>query len=164
MSSNLIKLLILPFISIVLCCQRGNKTESESQNNLSKQILGTWKNVSLTVEIQSRAGIQDSSDVFEVKEGQWEEILQIRPIHTTYLDDSSFSSVYRDLNDSIVNSSQGKWYTQGDSLFLQIDQTTFSYHTLITGDTGIFRGYLDWDSDNASDDLYYGVQLKVPQP
>jgi hypothetical protein len=147
----------------LLSCQ-SQTTESESIENdqqLYSRILGEWQNLSLVVKIQSRGNNPDSSAVFEVPEGKWEEVLQIRPIVTVYSNDSTFTSTYSNLKDSVVNISNGTWSVKGDSLYLLQSGQTTSYYTRFDGNKAEFTGYTDWDQDGNADDLYVGVQKKT---
>ena len=162
-----LKSIFLPLIIILAilyqACQTSTeqKKETEETPGLEQSITGVWENVSLTVDIESKAGIPDSTDRFEVPAGHWEDILQIKPIRTTYLGDSTFTSVYRDLNDSVVHTTSGEWFVKKDTLYLVSEGVTSGYHTVVKSDTGTFTGYLDWDQDSIPDDLYTGVQRKI---
>jgi hypothetical protein len=147
----------------LLSCQ-SQTSESESSENdqqLFPRIMGEWQNLSLVVKIQSRDNNPDSSAVFEVPEGQWEEVLQIRPIVTVFLEDSTYSSTYSNLKDSVVNTSTGTWKVKGDSLYLINKEQNTSYYVRFDGNKAEFTGYIDWDQDGNADDLYVGVQKKT---
>ncbi len=129
------------------------------ESNIKKdQLLGQWYNESLTVKIGALDGTVDS--LFSVPAGQWEAVLGIKPILTTYTEDGKFNSDYISLEGEVLQSKTGKWELKGDSLFLTEDgQTTAYFFDWREGKAG-FIGYLDWDNDGHPDDLYEGIQVK----
>ncbi|MGI9542033.1 MAG: hypothetical protein ACR2MX_02175 [Cyclobacteriaceae bacterium] len=130
------------------------------EESLESAILGTWENVSLTVTI-STVNNTDSTKTGYIPRKEWEARLKIKPILTTYSEDGTYASEYRDLNDSLINKNQGLWTVSGDSLALTSDDITTMYRVECKNDTAIFTGYLDWDSEGNFDDLYEGVQRKL---
>ena len=158
---------IKAFISIIcfvlmasfFACNFSKPTESSPQVSLSKSIQGKWSNIDLTVIIQTQNN-EDTSVTYKVEPGEWEQILQIRPILTEYYEDGSYRSEYRNLNDSLIRVAQGYWEMVGDSLQLMEEQVATRYYLRILGDTATFTGYLDWDQDGKRDDLYQGRQLR----
>jgi len=120
--------------------------------------LGQWYNESMAVKINALDGTVDS--IFSVPAGQWEAILGIKPILTTYTEDGKFNSDYISLEGEVLQSKTGEWELKGDSLFLTEDgQTTAYFFDWREGKAG-FIGYLDWDNDGHPDDLYEGIQIK----
>ena len=161
-------LLILLCTATLLACdaKKTSEEKEEAQNeviaeseSLAQAMLGEWRNVSLKVEQQTYKG-SDSSSVFEVPKGKWEEILKIQPIRTTYTKDGNYRSEYWSLTDTLVRVSEGLWQVEGDSLVLIEGGVSSAYKTEIEDGVAKFTGYLDWDQDGAADDLYIGVQKK----
>ncbi|OEK02416.1 hypothetical protein BFP97_13185 [Roseivirga sp. 4D4] len=112
----------------------------------------------MDVKIGALDGTVDS--LFSVPAGQWEAVLGIKPILTTYTEDGKFNSDYISLEGELLQSKGGAWELKGDSLFLTEDgQTTAYFFDWREGKAG-FIGYLDWDNDGHADDLYEGVQIK----
>lgn len=155
-------LLIITTLFIIAC--QPKKTEDENVNGSepmteqsSVSILGQWVNLSMTVKY----GSKDSTAV--VAAGKWEEVLGIKPILTTYTEDGNFTSEYRNLNDSLVGASKGQWALEGDTLSLTEEGTTTKYHFSFDKNeaVGEFTGYIDWDRDGQSNDLYSGKQRKL---
>lgn len=141
--------LLLTILFLVSSCK------SEGKKDL---ILGQWYNESLKVELGALDGRADS--VFNVPKGEWEAILGIKPILTTYKDDGTYSSEYIGLDDVPLQTSEGQWEVKGDSLYLtEQGQTTAYFFDWLEGKAS-FSGYLDWDNDGLEDDLYFGVQVK----
>ena len=129
-----------------------------SSNNREEYLLGEWYNESLRVDIDALDGTPDS--IFSVPAGQWEEILQIQPIRTTYKADGTYESVYTELDGTLLQKTSGQWALKGDSLFLTSQGLTTSYYFEGKDGKGLFEGFLDWDTDGKSDDFYSGVQIK----
>ena len=153
------------YLTLIISCQSSNEKQANSEEpkeieSLEKAILGTWENVSLSVTVHS-VNNTDSTKKVNIPRSEWEEKLKIKPIQTTYLEDGTFTSEYRDLNDSLVNKNEGLWAVAGDSLALTSDEVTTKYWAECKNDTAVFTGYLDWDGDGLADDLYKGVQRKL---
>ena len=129
-----------------------------SSYDYEEKLLGEWYNESLRVDIDALDGQTDS--VFFVPAGSWEEILQIKPILTTYKSDGTYESVYTRLDGSLLQRASGQWSMRGDSLYLTSQGLTTGYHFEWQEGKGLFEGYLDWDTDGHPDDFYSGVQIK----
>lgn len=112
----------------------------------------------MQVKIDALDGNVDS--VFNIPKGQWEAVLKIKPILTTYLEDGNYNSEYINLDGSPLQTSTGQWRVEGDSLYLTEQGQTTAYFFEWQEGRATFKGYLDWDNDGASDDLYVGVQVK----
>ena len=145
---------IMTFELIILCaaCQQ--------QNKLTKQLIGSWTNVDLKVSLNHHQE-GDSAYQFEVPVGQWEAILNIKPILTDFRDDGSYRSEYRTLEDSLIREVEGKWQFNRDSLILIEAGTATLYHVEMVDSLVIFTSWLDWDQDGEADDLYTGRQVKI---
>lgn len=142
------KLLLVTFLLVLTACASPDNRDL---------IMGEWSNESMKVFIDH--GNPDEQ-VFEVPKGKWEEILLIQPILTSYTSDGEYSSVYKDLEGKVVNTSKGYWGVKGDSLYLTENENRTAYHFNWMQGRAEFKGYLDWDSDGVADDLYTGVQIK----
>lgn len=143
--STLIFLLVL---SIASCSTKNNE----------EYLLGEWYNESVRVDIDALDGQIDS--VFSVPAGKWEEILQIKPINTTYKPDGTFESIYYNLDGSVLQKTSGRWELKKDSLYFTEQGQTTGYLFQWQEGKGLFEGYLDWDTDGQEDDFYSGVQIK----
>ncbi|MDN5200065.1 hypothetical protein QQ008_01800 [Fulvivirgaceae bacterium BMA10] len=135
-------------------------SEASPSIDLKNRMIGKWVNVSLHVHMNSYNNSETDSTML-AEEGQWENILKIKPIETTYLENGTFRSVYIGLNDSIVGETSGQWEINEDSLILTIDGIRIAYKTELNNNRTTFTGFLDFDSDGQSDDLYSGIQEKV---
>lgn len=140
---------------MILVSCAGTKEQAPNEGALkATDMLGTWSNLDMAVRFPG-------DSVFNVPEGSWEEVLSIKPILTTYSADSTYTSDYYSLGDSLMFTSTGKWWVALDSLYLQDQSGITAYGVTLSGNTGLFIGYLDWDSDGEKNDLYSGRQLKV---
>ena len=149
MKSQYIALLFI----VVFSCQR-------SKHTLSQQLIGTWENVSLEVKMNT-INNTDSSGTLIVTPGNWEAILNIKPIKTTYRPDGTFTSQYFDLAGKAVGVEEGKWLVRNDSLILSSTGYQNTYKVTFEADKGRFVSRLDWDQDGLRDDHYDGWQKKI---
>lgn len=140
----------------LLGCTAGNKTEETTSEDivLEKVILGQWTNLSMQIQL----GSVDS--IVSVPEEQWESILNIKPILTTFNPDGTYDSKYTSLADTVLFTDSGKWEIKLDSLYLTSGDNTTSYKFQFEDPIGTFTGYLDWDNDGENNDLYTGRQRK----
>lgn len=129
-----------------------------STSNNEEYLLGEWYNESIKVDINALNGSADS--VFTVPVGQWEQILQIKPINTNFKPDGTYESIYYNLDGSELQRSAGEWELKRDSLFLTSMGETTAYYFQWQEGKASFEGYLDWDMDGNADDFYSGVQIK----
>lgn len=112
----------------------------------------------MSVEIGALDGSTDS--LFSVPKGQWEAVLGIKPIITTYTEDGKYTSDYISLEGDLLQSKEGQWQLKGDTLYLTEDeQTTAYFFDWREGKAG-FISYLDWDNNGKANDLYEGIQVK----
>jgi hypothetical protein len=146
----------------LVACQVKQPASTDDQNdklNLKTALSGTWEAVSFRIQVNSLQNT-DSSFVLEVKPGEWEKKLQIRPILTTYSTDNRYRSEYRSPADSLLRTDRGMWNAFGDTLVLISAEATYQYQVIWRGDTAEFRSFLDWDGDGQEDDEYVGIQKK----
>ena len=151
------------YYSLMLCfigCNQKASPESATVEHSEKteespKVTGTWQNLSMQVEIES-----EIDSVVDVPVGEWENVLNIKPIVTTFKEDSTFVSEYRNLGDSVFMTSTGVWWIKDDSLYMEEYGMLNVYHIDLKIDTITFTGYLDWDQDGMADDLYSGVQTR----
>lgn len=123
-------------------------------------LIGTWRNTALTVKMNTFEK-KDSTKWLVARKGQWEEVLQIKPIETTYFPDGSFESIYFGLDNKILGTEKGSWILKGDSLILSSPQYSNSYKLEVDKNEVRFVAWLDWDQDGQKDDLYDGWQVKI---
>jgi hypothetical protein len=164
------------FISVALllfACGTGqlkesaqNAKETTAENNTVDGLVGKWVNSEIKV-VANRTDPDEKKweVVVECHEGNWEEVTNMKPIITEFRADSSWESVYRNLNDSIFRIVSGNWYTVNDSLFMEQtapdSSVNSTYHYEFEENTALFKGFLDWDQDGKPDDLYEGMQKRL---
>lgn len=129
------------------------------QPNISDKLIGTWENTTLNVQTNTAQG-QDTTIYLVIEADQWEEILNIKPIITTYLADGSFKSEYFGLDGESAGTEAGTWEIRNDSLVLKSEGYDSVYKVIFKGEKVRFISYLDWDQDGETDDLYDGWQMK----
>lgn len=147
---------VLLFLVTLWC---GCSTKSHTDLRKS-QIIGTWANVSLLVTMKN---INKKDSILEAKEGEWEQVLKMKPILTTFKSDGSFISEYTDLNESLIKSDSGIWFVRHDSLILEVKGKESVYHFTIINDRIRFKANLDWDGDGEVDDTYDAVQIRIKE-
>lgn len=145
------QLLITAVASTLLC---------SCQSNIGDKLIGTWENTTLNVQTNTAQG-QDTTINMMIENGQWEEILGIKPIITTYLADGTFKSEYFGLDGEPVGTEEGKWRIRNDSLVLKSGGYDSVYKVIFEDEQARFISYLDWDQDGEADDLYDGWQKKI---
>lgn len=101
----------------------------------------------------------------EVREDNWEALMNMKPIRTFFKADGTYNSEHRNLSDSIVYNPAGKWKITGDSL-LMVDTmpqagVSYKYKVIITDSIAEFFGVEDFDRDGVKDDEYYGRQRRL---
>jgi hypothetical protein len=150
---------LLLLATVLISCESSKKGQKEAKvekNLLADDLIGEWKNLALTVNMKNG----DIDSILNVPEGQWEKVLNIKPIATTFTTEGTYTSVYKSLEDEIMMTSSGTWAISGDTLRMTERGEDNYYHTKIENGIGTFTGYIDWDQDGEADDLYTGTQKK----
>lgn len=148
--------LVLILSCLLACESEPNKNEIVSGDlplPVQELLIGEWKNSSLTLVIDN-----DVDSTLILNSENWVDILGIQPIVSEFRKDSSYLSTYYSPEGEEIMTSSGIWYVEGDSLFMIEREIPNAYHVRLEGNTAYFRGYIDWDQDGISDDLYEGVQ------
>jgi hypothetical protein len=132
--------------------------------NLSRQIIGEWRNVTLKITFDSlnNAG---PKKILEANENSWEQVLNIEPIRTHFLSNHTYYSEYRNTKDSLVRMPKGTWSIKGEEITMHQtapDEAVYVMRLKITGDLAEFKGMIDFDGNGKADDYYYGTQRKQP--
>ncbi|MBL3655718.1 hypothetical protein [Fulvivirga sediminis] len=147
-------------MTLILSCstpkEKEEKVDASEPLPLQQTLLGEWRNLTLEVTISDA----DSDSYLHVPEGKWEEVFQVKPVRTTFNSDSTYTSEYRSLEDSVIMVNTGIWYIEDDSLVYINRGQKFKYQVLLEDDEAIFKGYVDWDGDGEVDDFYNGKQKK----
>lgn len=128
------------------------------QASLHDRMIGTWENTSLTVTMKLGDG---SDSAMVIADGEWEQVLKIKPIVSVFAEDGTFTSTYYDLNGNQLGQESGKWFVRNDSLVMDSDAYNSAYKVTFDGAKARFVSYIDWDQDGKPDDLYDGWQKKT---
>ncbi len=146
---------LIKFSIIALLFSACTSKASPEYQYSEQDILGTWSSLSLTVTYL------DIDSVYVVAEGNWEDMLNIKPIKTTYTADSTYTSEYYDLDGALVFTSSGTWHFKNDSLFLESEGIITPYEFSLEENVGRFVGILDWNQDGEARERYDGKQEKL---
>ncbi len=129
-------------------------------SELENELIGTWVNSSIRVDVYSFQN-SDTSFIVDISEDAWDMKMTIRPIVTKILADGTYISEQRNFFDSLLNISRGSWMLDGDSLIMEDSKkNVYKYQIFIDGDRAEFRGMTDYDNDGKKDDRYFGVQKR----
>jgi hypothetical protein len=136
-------------------------TAAQEQSALTEILPGTWENVSMKVNVYSADNVPDSSYIFQVNDGDWENLFRVLPPRTYFEADNKYRIEYRDRRDSIISTSRGIWNVIGDTLMMIEEEQTMQGK--IKYDKGLlyFIGLRDWDEDGQEDDAYLEVKRRV---
>jgi hypothetical protein len=130
------------------------------------QVVGQWKNVYMKLDMPSYKG-GDSARSIEVSEKNWEQTMNIRAIRTTYNKDGTYQSPHFNLKDSLFYNPAGHWRLSNDSIIMTdtfpAKGPEYRYALRRNGDTLLFTGIEDMDSDGERDDRYFGKQKMVAE-
>ncbi|PIB36998.1 hypothetical protein BFP72_17110 [Reichenbachiella sp. 5M10] len=150
---------ILFVLMALTACTTDQKEKTQATDRKAEQdLVGKWTNLSLLVTMKR---LEESDSVLQAKEGEWERVLKIKPIETTFLKDSTFASEYYTLEGQKMNTTYGKWWVEKDSLVMLTESGETRYDFELTGNRVRFRATLDWDGDGLADDYYDGVQVRM---
>lgn len=143
-------------ISIISCTESTTTKTTTPKAGLDKEACyGIWEGVSFNVIVNSFENNADSSFVFEVNEADWEQKLQVKPVKTIYLPDSTYIQEFHNLAGDMYDQSKGLWNTYGDTLLLLERDATYTYDGKIkTNGLLELRSLVDWDGDGQEDDEY----------
>lgn len=153
---------LLVFVLFMSACTE--QIELRKNKELSEQLLGEWSTVALKLTMHSYNN-RDTLYVFEVKEEEWEQKMNILPIRTTYKADGTYASEHRSLQDKIIYTPAGTWFVLGDTLVVRDTfpepGLAYKYKITLKSDSLILTGLEDCDRDGVADDDYYGLQRKL---
>lgn len=122
------------------------------------ELIGKWTNLSLLVTMKR---LEKEDSIMHAREGEWEKVLNIKPILSEFKDDGTFTAQYSNLNEEIIKEDEGKWFIRNDSLVIDIDDNETTYHFTVNNDRVMYKAKLDWDGEGHKNDYYDGVQVKV---
>lgn len=149
-------------MTFFFACSGEQKAKSGEQGgpDISKDLLGTWEVKYLKVDIETELG-RDTSYTFEVNEGDWDKKFAVQPFRTFFAADSTFHTVRRSRNGTLIGEDRGLWRTFGDTLMLLQPDATLQYKVLLLNGQAEWAGVIDWDQDGSDDDTYYATYRYV---
>lgn len=155
---------LLLYVGAIACqpntSKNTNDTVPVSESDLKSALPGTWVAVAFRVKVNSFQNT-DSSFVMEVKEGEWEQKLQMPPIQTVYDAENRFRTQYKSLSDSLLRTERGIWNVFGDTLMLVSPDATYQYQVILQNKKAELKALIDWDGDGQEDDEYTGIQKLI---
>ncbi len=158
------RLTIILLMAILACsCQNNATSDQEDQTtkvDLAKALPGGWETTYIRVQVNSYLNA-DSSFVFEIKEENWEERMQIAPLRTYFQSDNKYRREHRTLDGNLMDATRGVWNTFGDTLMLIEPDATYSYQVKLGNGLGEFSAELDWDGDGEADDQYLDIKRYI---
>lgn len=160
-------LFLLAGLSLMACRNTSEDADPEmveagaEENRLREVIPGTWEGVSMKVNVYSANGIADSSFVFQVNDGDWENLFSVLPPRTYFERNNKYRIEYRDRRDSVMSTSRGIWNVMGDTLMMIEPDQTQQYQVRYDKGMLFFIGQRDWDEDGVEDDAYQEVKRRV---
>ena len=125
-----------------------------------EDLVGEWENTSLEVKMNTFQN-RDTTSYLSAPEGKWEEVLKIQPIRTVYEADSTYTSLYKDLEGNPLGENKGTWFVRNDSLILTANDVEYTYAVEFAESKARFVSLQDWDQDGQADDLYDGWQKRI---
>lgn len=159
----MIKPTAILFLMLGVCACDSNK-ETGINEELSKQLVGTWQSQSVNFDMPSYSN-GAGQKTFRVDSGEWEKKMGARAVKSTYFINGSFENRHYNLSDSLILKPAGWWMIVGDTISLRDTfpqkGPVYKYHIRLSGKHLVFTGREDCDSDGSVDDLYTGVSVKV---
>lgn len=125
-----------------------------------KDLIGKWTNLSLLVTMKR---LEREDSILQAKEGEWEQVLKMKPILSEFKEDGTFTAQYSNLKEEIIKEEKGKWFVRNDSLVIKINGNETAYHFTVNNDRVMYKAKLDWDGEGQANDFYDGVQMKVKE-
>jgi hypothetical protein len=149
-----------PLLILLIATALTGTAQTPPAGGLHQALVGEWYNVYVRITITDSG---HPASVMSADSSNWEARLHIKPIHTRFNPDGSYSSIYHDLRDSILMKKTGIWAIEGDTLImtqLAPDKEVTRLQLSITGNRATFSGLIDFNGDGKKDDQYYGIQRK----
>jgi hypothetical protein len=136
-----------------------NDVEMDENKGLKKQLIGEWASLDLKINMNTFDN-KDSIKVFEVTEENWKEKMGILPIKTIYMQNGIYVTEHRNLKDSIIFKTAGRWNVFETTInmrdtFPEIGPA-YSYTLNIKNEIAELSGIEDCDQDGKTDDNYFG--------
>lgn len=136
--------------------ETSSSSEASATEDMTEQLLGTWEIKDLKIDIATHGG-SDTSSLLDIKEEQWIQVYALQPYRTFFAADSTFRTVRRVRDGTLLGEDRGLWRTFGDTLMLIQPNATFQYKVLLSEGKAEWAGVIDWDQDGQEDDTYYAT-------
>ncbi len=156
-------LLLFFIVGVLFSCQENASTDSGRESTsveLPKVLPGGWETTYIRVAVNSYMNA-DSNFVFEIKEENWEQRMQIAPLRTYFEPENKYRREHRALDGSLLSTTRGVWNTFGDTLMLIEPDATYSYQVAFDRGLAEFTAQLDWDGDGEADDQYLDIKRYI---
>lgn len=156
-------IIISTLITMLFSCSENEKPMDENsikENELKEKLTGKWKNVSMTIQMNTYIN-SDTTAYYVVNEGNWENELNIKPIITSLDESGKYTSEYFTIHGEKFREVSGTWSVKNDSMIFIESGMRTAYHAKIVDSLARFRAIIDWDRDGENDDLYEGIQIKI---
>ena len=131
----------------------GGAAPSTAAPDLNTALLGTWETVDYAVDYATYLG-GDTSYTERIGEAQWGRVYGVRPPSTVFTADGKLLRTHKLRDGTVVNTVNGLWKQQGDSLFVIEPSITFTYYPELTGQRLTLTGIVDQDRDGQRDDRF----------
>lgn len=159
---------LLAIPALVAGCQSMDEDGANilTGNSLAQQMTGEWSAAVLHVEAKSWKGT-DIDSTFTITQAEFNETFGFDKNKGVYQLDGTFEEFFISAVDTVLSKVSGNWDAKGDTVYVQQMNPNISenhYHFELKGDTGYFKGYLDWDRDGKKDDFFISKALKSPLP
>lgn len=151
MHSSTLSLLLL--VVLTLSCGAEDPAVEPGVPDLSTALLGTWETVEYDVDYTTYLG-SDTSYTEHITEAQWGALYGVRPPSTVFTADGKLLRTHKLRNGTVVNTVNGLWKQQGDSLFVIEPSITFTYYPVLDGQRLTLTGVVDQDRDGQRDDRF----------
>ncbi len=149
-------LTLLCLLPLLFACENTEPAQqSDNTATLGDQLLGTWENTDVLVEMPTYLG-GDTTATDEIREGDWIQRYGAQPTRTVFTEDHKFVRLHRLAAGSETNRTNGLWNENGDTLIFIEPNMTTNYHAAFSGNRLTLTGKVDWDQDGERDDLYRG--------
>ncbi len=147
---------LLALLTLLFACENNENPSSEAGNPLlSDQLLGTWENTDVVVEMPTYLG-GDTTATDQISENDWIQRYGAQPTRTVYTEDHKFVRLHRLAGGAETNRTNGLWNENGDTLIIIEPNETTHYHAAFNGNRLTLTGKVDWDQDGERDDVYRG--------
>ena len=153
------KIVLSHLLALIFFFTSCNDSSTVENKELEKQLIGEWASLDLKIAMNTFDN-KDSIKVFEVTEENWKEKMGILPIKTIYMQNGIYVTEHRNLKDSIIFKTAGRWNVFETTInmrdtFPEIGPA-YSYTLNIKDKIAELSGIEDCDQDGKADDDYFG--------